>query len=165
EGGRGRDALSLGIGPVVLPSYLSGSQIVQRGGENRLVSTQTQLWGGPLEQGFRRVLAEDLGTTLGTVEIFQYPWSTGMRVEYQIPIQILRFEADERGLVALDARWAIRRPGEKDVLLSRESRIVEAPRDGSTASVVAAMSQAVGRLSDEIAAAIRRTPSTGGARR
>jgi len=159
EGRRGSDALSLGIGPVVLPSYLTRSEIVRRGGENRLVYDQNQLWGEPLEQGVRRVLSEDLGQTLGTVQIFQYPWSTGMQVEYQIPILILRFEADERGLVSLDARWAIRRPGDKDVLLSQESNIVEAPRDASTGSVVTAMSQAVGRLSDEIATALRRVAS------
>ena len=114
-----------------------------------------------MEQGFRRVLGEELGETLRTVQIFQYPWSTGIRVEYQIPIQIVRFEADEGGLVTLNARWGIRRPGENDLLLSQESKIVEAPRDASTGSVVTAMSAAVGRLSDEIATAIRRVTSTG----
>lgn len=162
-GGRGRGgaALSVGIGPVVLPSYLTRSEIVRRSGENRLIYDQNQLWGEPLEQGFRRVLGEDLGGTLGTVHVFQYPWSTGLRVEYQIPIQILRFDADESGLVTLNARWGIRRPGESDVLSSQESRIVEAPRDGSTGSVVTAMSAAVGRLSDEIATAIRHVGPAG----
>jgi len=160
-GSGGGGALSVGIGPVVLPSYLTRSEIVRRGGENRLVYNQNQLWGEPLEQGFRRVLGEDLGETLRTVQIFQYPWSTGIRVEYQIPIQILRFEAEEGGLVSLDARWGIRRPGENALLISQESRIVEAPRDASTGSVVTAMSGAVRRLSDEIATAIRRVTSTG----
>jgi len=154
--GRGGAVLSVGIGPVLLPSYLTRSEIVRRSGENRLVYDQNKLWGEPLEQGFRRVLGEDLGQTLGTVHVFQYPWSTGLRVEYQIPIQILRFDVDESGLVTLNTRWGIRRPGEPDVLSSQESRIVEAPRDGSTGSVVTAMSAAVGRLSDEIATAIRR---------
>jgi len=159
--GRGGAVLSVGIGPVLLPSYLTRSEIVRRSGENRLVYDQNQLWGEPLEQGFRRVLGEDLGQTLRTVQIFQYPWSTGIRVEYQIPIQILRFEAEEGGLVSLDARWGIRRPGENALLISQESRIVEAPRDASTGSVVTAMSGAVRRLSDEIATAIRRVTSTG----
>jgi len=163
--GRGRAgggaALSVGVGPVVLPSYLTRSEIVRRSGENRLVYDQNRLWGEPLEQGFRRVLGEDLGQTLGTVHVFQYPWSTGLRVEYQIPIQILRFDADESGLVTLNVRWGIRRPGENDVLSSQESRIVEAPRDGSTGSEVTAMSAAVGRLSDEIATAIRRVAPAG----
>ena len=159
--GRGGAVLSVGIGPVLLPSYLTRSEIVRRSGENRLVYDQNQLWGEPLEQGFRRVLGEDLGQTLGTVHVFQYPWSTGLRVEYQIPIQILRFEAEEGGLVSLDARWGIRRPGENALLISQESRIVEAPRDASTGSVVTAMSGAVRRLSDEIATAIRRVTSTG----
>ena len=159
--GRGGAALSVGIGPVLLPSYLTRSEIVRRSGENRLIYDQNQLWGEPVEQGFRRVLGEDLGQTLGTVHVFQYPWSTGLRVEYQIPIQILRFDADESGLVTLHVRWGIRRPGENDVLSSQESKIVEAPRDASTGSVVTAMSAAVGRLSDEIATAIRRVAPAG----
>jgi uncharacterized protein len=162
-GGRGGGgaALSVGIGPVVVPNYLTRSEIVRRSGENRLVYDQDQLWGEPLEQGFRRVLGEDLGQTLGTVHVFQFPWSTGLRVDYQIPIQILRFEADESGLVMLNVRWGIRRPGENDVLSGQESRIVEAPRDASTGSVVAAMSAAVGRMGDEIATAIRRVAPAG----
>jgi uncharacterized protein len=161
DGGGGDRALSVGIGPVVLPSYLTRSEILRRGGENRIVYSQNQLWGEPLEQGFRRVLGEDLGQTLRTVHVFQYPWSTGLRVDYQIPIQILRFEADESGLVTLNARWGIRRPGDNDVLISQESRIVEALRDASTGAVVTAMSAAVGRLSDEIATAIRRVGPAG----
>ena len=158
-------SLTLGIGPVLLPSYLNRSQIARRSGENQLVFSPDRLWAEPVEQGFRRVLTEDLGQTLGTIAIVQYPWSTGLRVEYQIPMAIGRFEADEHGTVSLAARWAIRHPGQKDVIVSRESRIVETARDASTASVVAAMSEAVGRLSDEIAAALQQVSAVDGRNR
>jgi uncharacterized lipoprotein YmbA len=154
EGEHPDGRLTLGIGPVLIPSYLMRPQIARRSGDNQLVFSADRLWGEPLEQGFRRVLTEDLSQILGTIEILQYPWSTGMRVEYQIPIAIGRFEADAQGRVSLNARWAIRLPGRADVLLSRESRITETARDTSTGSVVAAMSEAVGALSDEIAAGL-----------
>ena len=156
EGGHASDSLMLGIGPVEIPSYLARPQIARRRDTNQVVFSPNRFWGEPLEVGFRRVLTEDLTQSLGTVQILQYPWSTGLRVEYQIPIAIGRFEADEHGTVSLEARWAIRRPGQKDVLLSRASQISETARDDSTASVVAAMSEAVGRLGDEIATAVRR---------
>jgi len=162
EAGHVDGSLTLGIGPVLLPGYLTRLQVARRSGANQIVFAEDQVWGEPLEQGFRRVLAEDLGQTLGTVGILQYPWSTGLQVEYQIPIAIERFEADEHGTVALEARWAIRRPGQKDVLLSRESRIVETARDTSTAAVVAAMSEAVESLSAEMAIAIQRLATAGG---
>jgi uncharacterized protein len=162
ERGHASSDLTLGIGPVLLPNYLTRSQIARRSGENQLVFSADRVWAEPLEQGFRRVLTEDLAQMLGTVEIVQYPWSTGLRVEYQIPIAIGRFEADEPGTVSLEARWAIRHPGQKDVLFSRESRIVEKARDASTASVVAAMSEAVASLGSEIATALERVAATGG---
>jgi uncharacterized lipoprotein YmbA len=158
EAGRAADSLMLGIGPVVLPSYLGRPQIARRRDGNELVFSSERLWGEPLEQGFRRVLTDDLGRALGTVQIVQYPWSTGLRVQYQIPMAIGRFEADEQGVVSLAVRWAIRRPGQTDVLLSRESRVEKTARDTSTAAVVVAMSEAVGALSDEIADALRRLP-------
>ena len=165
EAARTNDGLSLGIGPVAMPRYLDRPQIARRRDENELVFSPDRLWGEPLEQGVRRVLTSDLGKILGTVDILQYPWSTGMRVEYQIPIAIGRFEADEHGTVTLAARWAIRRPGRADVLLSREARIQRTARDASTASVVAAMSEAIGALSDEIAAEVERLPNASSARR
>jgi uncharacterized protein len=157
---RAGGALTVGIGPVVLPSYLDRAEIVRRSEENRLVFSDDRIWGEPLERGLRRVLAMDLRQILGSADILEYPWPTGTRVGYQIPIEILRFEADERGTVSLDARWKIR-SREKGALVSKESSFTETPRDASTASVVAAMSEAVGRLSEEIAAAIRRVAPPG----
>ena len=165
ESGRAHDGLTLGIGPVLLPSYLERPQVARRSGANQLAVSADRLWAEPLELGFRRVLAQDLTQVLGAVEIFQYPWATGIRVEYQIPIAIERFEADEHGAVSLTARWGIRRPGHKDVLLSRESQITERAHDKSTAAVVAAMSEAVGALSDEIAAGLRRVSTSRDAER
>lgn len=164
EAGRAMDGLTLGIGPVVLPDYLGRPQIARRRDGNQLVFSSNRLWGEPLDQGFRRVLTDDLSQALGTVQVVQYPWSTGMQVRYQIPMAIGRFEADEHGTVTLAVRWAIRRPGQADVLLSRESRIAKTARDTSTAAVVVAMSEAVGALSEQIADAIKSgIPATGGA--
>jgi uncharacterized protein len=154
EARRTNDGMMLGIGPVQVPSYLGRPEIARRQDANQLVFSPNRLWGEPLELGFRRVLTEDLSKMLGTVQILQYPWSTGIRVEYQIPIVIGRFEADEHGTVSLEARWAIRCPGQTDLLLARESRIERTSRDPSTAAVVAAMSEAVGALSDDIAAGL-----------
>jgi uncharacterized lipoprotein YmbA len=152
-GGQARP-LALGVGPVVLPEYLNRPEIVRRDGASKLVVSQTRLWGEPLEGNVPRVISEDLRRLLGAVEIVQYPWFATVTIDYEIRIDVQRFEADEHGTVSLDARWAIRRPGEKRFVRDAASRIAEPARDESTESVVAAMSEALGKLSREIAAGL-----------
>lgn len=146
--------LALGIGPVNLPGYLARSEIVRGDGESTLVLSETHFWGEPLDRNVRRVVAENLRRLLGQVEIVQYPWFTTVALDYEVPIDVLRFEANEHGTVFLDARWTIRRRGTKPLARDGESHITEPAADPSTESVVAAMSQAVGMLSRQIAAAI-----------
>ena len=153
-GGEAR-RLALGVGPVTLPGYLSRPEIVRRSGENQLVVSQTGIWGEPLERSVRLVVSENLRRLVGGVEIIQYPWFTTATIDYQIPIQVLRFEADKEGTVSLDARWRIRRRGTSEPPHDSESRIVKPAADSSTESMVAAMSEALGTLSQEIAAGIR----------
>jgi uncharacterized lipoprotein YmbA len=150
----GARRITLGLGPVVLPGYLTRPQIVRRSGQNELRVSQTEVWAEPLERNFARVVAEDLGEFVGTVTIVQIPSFTPIEIDYQIPIQVLRFEADEHGTVFLEARWAIRRPREKQLVHSAESSFSETAADSSTEAVVAAMGQAAAKLSGAIAAEI-----------
>jgi uncharacterized lipoprotein YmbA len=150
----------LGMGPILLPGYLSRPQLVRRSGETQLVFSDTEAWAEPLDRNVARVLSENLGKQLGTVEILQYPWFSNVEVDYQVPIEILRFEVQADGSVLLDARWAIRHPRSKLLLFSRQSRIRELPADSSTEAQVKAMSSALGRLSVDVAAEVRRTAAS-----
>ena len=147
--------LTLGVGPVVLPAYLARLQIVRRAGENQLVLSSTGVWGEPLDRNVQGVVAVNLTRLLGNVEVVSYPSFTAVGIDRQISIAILRFDADEHDKVSLDARWTIQRPAEKVAADTRQSHIVEQAADGSTASMVAAMSEAVGALSQEIARDVR----------
>jgi uncharacterized lipoprotein YmbA len=153
--GGGARPLALGFGPVTLPGYLVRPEVVRRDGESKLVLSKIYFWGEPLERNVRSVVAENLRRLLGPVEIVQYPWFATVAIDYEIPIDVLRFEADEHGTVSLDARWAIRRRGTKPLARSSESHITQPAADASTESVVAAMSEALGALSREIAAGLR----------
>lgn len=155
--------LALGLGPMRFPDYLARPQLVRRSGQNQLRISQVEMWAEPLERNFKRVLSQDLGVLLGTKEILQHPWFTTVSLDYEIPIEVLRFEPDDDGTIRLDARWAIREPRSDRLLHTAESRIAEAPTDSSTEAIVAAMSAAVGKLSEEIAREIRRV-SAGGSR-
>jgi uncharacterized lipoprotein YmbA len=154
--------LMLGLGPVRFPEYLARPQLVRRTGRNQLHISQIEMWAEPLERNFKRVLSQDLGALLGTQEILLHPWFTSISIDYEIPMEVLRFEPDEEGTVRLEARWGIREPKEDRLLYSAESRVAEAATDASTEATVTAMSAAVGKLSEEIAREIRRVSAGGG---
>lgn len=158
EPGRPADGprLTLGVGPVVLPAYLARLQIVRRTGENQLALSSTGVWAEPLDRNVQGVLAANLARLLGNAEIVPYPSFTAAGIDRQISVAIFRFEADEHDTVILDARWTIQHPAEKaSAGDAHDSHIVQQAADGSTASTVAAMSQAVGALSQQVAAALR----------
>jgi len=147
--------LTLGVGPVTVAAYLDRLEIVRRSGQNQLILSSTGVWGEPLDRNVQGVVSANLVRLLGDVEVVPYPSFTATGIDRQISIAILRFDADEHDTVSLDARWTIQGPAGKGSKEARESHIVQQAADGSTASMVAAMSQAVGALSQEIAGRLR----------
>jgi len=147
--------LTLGVGPVIVPAYLDRLEIVRRSGQNQLILSSTGVWGEPLDRNVQGVVSANLVRLLGDVEVVPYPSFTATGIDRQISIAILRLDADEHDTVSLDARWTIQRLAGKAPAEVRESHIVQQAADGSTASMVAAMSQAVGALSQEIAGRLR----------
>jgi len=142
---------TLAVGPVIMPAYLDRLEIVRRSGQNQLVLSSTGVWGEPLDRNLQGVVCVNLVRLLGDVEVVPYPSFTATGIDQQVSIAILRFDADEHDKVSLDARWTVQRPADKRPTDSRESHIVQQAADGSTESMVAAMSKAVGALSQEIA--------------
>ena len=54
------------------------------------------------------VLSENLATLLDTQQIEKYPWSLRTKVDYQIEINVQRFETTSDGQTQLIASWIIR---------------------------------------------------------
>ena len=161
-GGR-QDGLVLGVGPVKLPAYLDRSEVVTRSSPNALRVAEFNRWAEPLEDNFTRVIAMNLGVLAGTDSVSVYPWPRSAAVDYQVTVDVDRFDAGANGQVVLVARW--------QVLAGEGGRSVRSGRTVVTEPVVStdyealagAMSSAAATLSREVAAAI---PSGGkGARR
>jgi hypothetical protein len=142
------------VGPVRFPDYLNRSQMAVRLSENEVQFSDVHRWAEPLETNFKRVLSQDLALALGRVDVIIHPY-VGRRPLYEVPLEVLRFEVDGDGMAHLTARWAIRDGKTRAALYTAESQLTEpAAAPGVEASVVA-LSAAVIRLSDEIAAALR----------
>ena len=148
---------TLGVGPMKLPDYLDRAQMATRVGANEVRFSTIDRWAEPLDGNFSRVVKENLGTLLGTERIIALPSFVPIPVLYEVVLEIMRFESDDRGSVELVARWAIRNPNATAKLLySNQSRVVETASGKTTDDRVAAMSRAAGKLSEEIATEVRR---------
>ncbi|SRR5713226_2716338 len=146
---------SLGIGPIRFPGYLDREQLVTRISQNRFALSENDRWAEPLEENFSRVLLQNLSALLRTNKMIRYPWQNNQRPGYQVEIELLRFEPNAAQEVELSARWAVIDTGNKQPLSVRESRLVRQVKSRSTEASVAALSEALGDLSREIADAIR----------
>lgn len=146
--------LKVGVGPVQFPDYLDRSPLVTRLGPNRLVFSDLARWAEPLDRNFSRVVIDNLVRLLGTEKIISLPSFVPISVQYKVPIEVQRFEGDEKGNVELVARWAILSGADGKVLHSTESHITETG-GSDTGDVVAALSRAAAKLSEQIADAIR----------
>ncbi|MFQ5542075.1 MAG: membrane integrity-associated transporter subunit PqiC [Candidatus Binatia bacterium] len=154
--------VAVGIRPVALPKYLDRPQIVTRAGRNQLDLAEFDRWAEPLKNNFGNVIAENLSILVPTNRIAVFPWNKSTPIDYQLTVDVTRFEARASGDSQLISRWSILGKNGKKVILRRKSEFREPVTGGSEASggqdykaTVSAMSRALESLSREIAEAIR----------
>lgn len=146
--------LAVGIGSVGLPDYLSRPQLVTRDGSTRVALAEFDNWIEPLQGLFARTLAENLSTLLGTDDVLTLPQRRPFRPDYQVEVEVVRFDADSSGNAVLDARWWLLDARGEAVLQRARTTLAEPVPSDDRAAAVRALSHALGALSREIAAAI-----------
>jgi uncharacterized lipoprotein YmbA len=151
----GESKIALGIGPVILPEYLDRSQIITRTGPNALKLAAFDRWAEPLKSGFPRILLENLATLLNTDQVVLYPWRKSVSVEYQVMVDVVRFDAENGGNAVLIARWTLLEGIGEKVLHKKKSIFKKPLPSDDYQSIVSAQSQTVIEFSREIAEAIK----------
>ena len=149
-----QEGVLLALGPIKFPGYLDRQEIVVRSAQNRFEISENDLWAEPLEENFARVLTQNLSVLLRTDRIVSYPWPVDRKPTYQVEIDVLRFETNSAGEAQLFARWAISDGGNKKIISAKETRVLRPAKEKSTEGSVAALSEALGDLSREIADAV-----------
>jgi len=110
-----------------------------------------------LQDGFTRVLAENLSLLLATDRVVIFPWKSFVP-EYQVVIEVTHFLGQTGGEVSLVALWSILSKNSKDALVSKKSSFHESTGSSEYAALAAAMSRTVAALSWDIAAAVIALP-------
>jgi len=143
--------IAVGVGPVELAPYLDRGQIISRESATKLKASEGHQWGEPLKAGFTRVLMVNLGLELDSNRIYEFPTRQRRSLDYQVAVDVLRFDGALSGEVVLGVRWTLLSGDGRRVLVSKVSSIEESVRQPSYESFVIAQSRAVVQLAREIA--------------
>jgi len=150
-----KDDLAIGVGPVQLPQYVNRPQIVTRTSRNELEVAVFARWGEPLEENFSRVLAENLTILLGTDRVAVYPWKRTKPIDYQVVLEVPRFDGMLGGEVSMRVRWNVMGEHGKEVLVKKYSSFSERAESQGYEALVAAQSRMLAQLSRQMAEAIQ----------
>ncbi len=146
----------IGIGPVKLADYLDQSMLVTRTSDNQAVKAEYDRWVGSFKDNFINVLADNIGFFLPTERIYLYPWRLSVPIDYQVVLDIVRCDGRLGDAVWLEVRWSIFEGPEKKLLKMNRSSIREPVTGADYAALVAAQSQSLAKLSQEITEVIQR---------
>jgi len=157
-----KDSGIIAVGPIRIPEYLDRPQIVTRSGNSELTMAEFHRWGGSLDNDLKRVIPENIAQKLDSMGYLVVNWPIpgegDLPVQYRIVIDILQFEGTPGGSVTLKCQWGIMGDDEKARKAVRVSLITEPVQGQEYEHLVAAMSNAIARLSSEIADVVRELP-------
>ena len=152
--------LTIGVGPVAIPGYLDRPQMVTRDAGGGLEIWPYHRWAESLEIGIAEALADDLAARVPGDRVAVYPWRGTLAriIDYQVAVQVARFEGTPGQAVTLDARWRLMDRDGKEVAFKR-TMLTEAITGQGFPPLVAAMNRAISHLGEEIGRAIQSQPA------
>ncbi|MEA3548625.1 MAG: PqiC family protein [Thermodesulfobacteriota bacterium] len=144
----------LSVGPVRLPSYLGRKQLLLRSGKNELIIKEYSRWGEPLQENFQRVLIENLSVLLATPQVYDYNNHETKEPDFQLLIDVSRFDVTDDGLATLTAFWTIN-DSQGNQLLRNKSTLSTKSQSLESGAIVNTLNQMVIDFSTELTRAIR----------
>jgi uncharacterized lipoprotein YmbA len=146
--------LSVVVGPVSIPALVDLPQIVVSAGPNQVSIDEFNRWASPLTNNISRVVAANLVLLLGTPRVSQFQQSLNADADFRVAIEVQSFETAPGEAATLNAAWLVRRTRDGKAEAGRTTVREPAGERGYDA-VAAAHSRALGRMSQDIADAIR----------
>jgi uncharacterized protein len=135
---------------VSLARYLERSQIVRSAAGYELKVQSNDWWGEPLGPMIGGVLQQDLTQRLPGTQVFNDAGAIAPDANWQVEVNLLQMDVNQAGTLVLRAQIAVSaKEGEPRTENERFEQAVAGP---TVAAQVAASSQALGKLSDAIAA-------------
>jgi uncharacterized protein len=141
------------VGPVTIPAAVDQPEFVVQVAPNRVEVDEFNRWVAPLSDGIARAVAGDLTVLLGTPEVASSQLAN-FTPDYRVTIDVQRFETTKGQGVTVEAVWTVRKSSDGETRSGRTVASETAQGQGFDA-LAAAHSQAIAKMSGDIAAAIR----------
>jgi uncharacterized lipoprotein YmbA len=155
---RGDGVLKLGIKRIELPEYLMNPKMVVRKDGFEIVHSDFHRWGEDLDMAIGRIVGNHLLKRNFINSVSTIPWSEKIDHDFEIRIQIDRFEGVGSSAARLEARWTIRSVASGEFV---RTGYTSASRDWDGSDYLAltsALSDTLGTLAGEIAGGLPTAP-------
>ncbi|HEY4292345.1 PqiC family protein [Luteibacter sp.] len=137
--------------PVGVPPQVDQPALVLRQGASGIDVLDGERWASPLGDEIRGALSADLAARLGTHDVHGLPRAKEARV-VRVQLDVRRFDSEINGNATLEVSWSVR--GQDQAAGNCASRVAE-PAGSSYDSLVDAHQRALGKVADQMAAAVR----------
>ena len=134
-----------------MPEYLNRPQIVTRQNGHQVRVDEFNRWAEPLEAHVTAILAENLSLMLGTDRISITNRLKNSDVDYQLSVNVLRFDGWPGKEATLVCRWELGRGDEPAGSHPERFSATRPVEGGDYPDLVAALSSMLADLSREIA--------------
>lgn len=144
--------ITVGVGPVTLPGYLTSPRLLTRVRPDTLEAAPDDGWAEPLERAVPRVIGEDLALLIPVEKTAVQPTRKDRKVQYQVVVDVARFDGSLTGDMTLTARWRLLDGAGKE-LANKETKVTR-PAGGTYATMASGYGLMLEGLSRAIAAEI-----------
>ena len=143
----------IGLGPIRLPDYLDRFQMVVAVSENKYKLIDGHRWAEKLDQNISLALFKTLPSQLGTDRMIRFPWAQRPGVDFQIKIDILELNIDEKGQSQLIVQWSIK--SKDETILNKRSSFTAQASTTDIDKMVQAQSECLTKLGQEIVSSLK----------
>jgi uncharacterized lipoprotein YmbA len=137
---------TIALRAIAIAHYLERSQIVRSSEGYRMDMLSNEWWGEPLDTMISRILVQELNQRLPGSTVYSDNGAISTPPDATVEINLQRFDLDSQGALLLSAQVAV----DGRVSASRGVSFTIRPAASTTPALVAAMSEATGRLADTI---------------
>ena len=151
----------VGVRAVAIAPYLETKSFAVRSQANEVIFLDSTRWGEPLDQGIARVLAENLQSLKNVMRVSTQPFRADEQRDFEVLLRVTACEGATNGEVRFSAGWRILAPTAGAGTVAEGNYTASGLRwDGHDYGQLAAkLSEAVGALSRDVAAALPKEPA------
>jgi uncharacterized lipoprotein YmbA len=152
----GEAYMTVGVGPLRTPDYLSRSQIVTRRSDATVVVDDFHRWVEPVDDAIYRIVSENLDSLIDDAVVVAFPYTHMADLDYQLIGRVSRFDADQDGTAVLQIQWGIISSRDEFLVQPKRARYeVKAAKAGDYPALARAMSEVLQQFSRDVAKSLQ----------